>query len=151
MQKQMVWLSPCEVLPLSFSELRDFGAVGYPGSMSRPAYPIPDRSNFHPNAHRTDALPEGDVGSSDAALADGRPYRVESWYTEGMTLVTCFLSNRDLENASAEQLLEYIQPILERCAVPADKRRLASEDVHVINDASDQPMFSLTFLIGSSD
>lgn len=115
--------------------------------MSR--YPAPDRSSFQPNTHREDPdLPEGDLGAYTGELADGRPYRVESWYTEGLTLITCFFCVDDLESASPEQLVEYIRPVLEETRVPDANRKLSANDVHTIVDASNHRLFSLTFVVG---
>ena len=112
-------------------------------------YPAPDRSNFKPDTHRDDPdLPEGDLGAHTGALGDGRPYRVESWYREGHTFITCFFSVDDLDAASPDHLLEYVRPILKESRVPEERRRLAARDVRTIVDASGHRMFSLTFVVG---
>lgn len=117
--------------------------------MSR--YPTPDRSSFQPDAHREDPeLPEGDLGAYTGERADGRPYRVESWYTEGLTLITCFFCVDDLEGASPEKLVEYVRPVLEETKVPDANRKLSANDVHTIVDASGHRLFSLTFVVGES-
>jgi len=113
-----------------------------------PRYPVPDRSNFTPNEFlEDDSLPEGDINATSGTLPDGRPYVLEGWFTEGMTLVTYFFSVRDLEEASPDQLLALLLPELEAAAVPEEFRRL-DEDVRKILDASGNEIYSLTFVVG---
>jgi hypothetical protein len=114
-----------------------------------PRYPVPDRSNFTPNEFLDDdSLPEGDINATSGTLPDGRPYVLEGWFTEGMTLVTYFFSVRDLEEASPEQLLALLLPELEGAAVPEKFRRLDEEGVNKILDASGNEVYSLTFVVG---
>ncbi len=110
--------------------------------MTRASYPDPDRSNV-----QTD----GDLGARTGEFADGRPYRVEAWFTEGITLITCFFSVEDLESASPDDLLAYVQPLLDTHAVPAERQRLSASDVRTINDANGHRMYSLSFVIGTPD
>ncbi len=120
--------------------------------MSRPPYPAPDRSNFRPNELvRDPVIPEGDIGARVGELADGRPFRVEAWYSEGATFITCFFSTVDLETAPPELLLEYIRPVLEQSRVPRDQQKLGSDGVRMIDDASGHRMFTLTFVVGLPD
>jgi hypothetical protein len=114
-----------------------------------PQYPVPDRSDFTPNQFlNDDSLPEGDINATSGTLPDGRPYVLEGWFTEGMTLVTYFFSVRDLEEASPEQLLALLHPELEAAAVPEKFRRLDEEGVNKILDASGNEVYSLTFVVG---
>jgi len=114
-----------------------------------PGYPVPDRSAFNPNQLRDDdSLPEGDINATSGTLPDGRPYVLEGWFSEGMTLVTYFFSVRDLEEASPEQLLALLQLELETAAVPEEFRRLVPKEVLRIVDASGNEMYSLTFVVG---
>ena len=114
-----------------------------------PRHPVPDRSNFTPNQFLDDdSLPEGDINATSGTLPDGRPYVLEGWFTEGMTLVTYFFSVRDLEEASPEQLLALLRPELEAAAVPEEFRRLTPKEMHRILDASGNEVYSLTFVVG---
>jgi hypothetical protein len=110
--------------------------------MKRRSYPAPDRSN---------AQTSGDLGARTGELADGRPYRVEGWRTEGITLITCFFSVDDLENASPDELLEYVGPVLEASLVPDRFRRLDTSDVRTIEDARGHRMYSLSFVVGEPE
>jgi hypothetical protein len=112
-------------------------------------YPVPDRSDFTPDQFRDDdTLSEGDIGAATGTLSDGRPYVCESWFTEGMTLVTFFFSIRDLEESSSEDLLSLLRPELEAAAVPEEFRRVDPKEVHKIVDSSGNEMYSLTFVVG---
>jgi hypothetical protein len=112
-------------------------------------YPAPDRSNFTPNKHVDDeALPEGDLGACAGVLQDGRPYLQESWFQEGISLITLFFSVLDLESAPAADLLRLVAPVLAEARVPDEMRRLGDADIRRINDAKENSMFSLTFVVG---
>jgi hypothetical protein len=125
------------------------GTSREPGDLAMPQYPVPDRSDFTPDQFlNDDSLPEGDINATSGTLPDGRPYVLEGWFTEGMTLVTYFFSVRDLEEASPEQLLALLHPELEAAAVPEGFRRLNEEGVNKILDASGNEVYSLTFVVG---
>ncbi len=112
-------------------------------------YPSPDRSNFAPNSRRDDPLlPEGDLGSSADRLSDGRPFVMEHWFSEGYTFITLFFSTLELEDAKPDQLLALVAPLLVDAKVPEERRSLTESGVRVIRDAADQPMYSLTFVVG---
>jgi hypothetical protein len=114
-----------------------------------PRYPVPDRSDFTPNQFLDDdSLPEGDINATSGTLPDGRPYVLEGWFTEGMTLVTYFFSVLDLEEASPDQLLALLRSELEAAAVPEEFRRLTHNDMRKILDASGNEVYSLTFVVG---
>lgn len=118
--------------------------------MSR--YPVPNRSDFTPNQSRDDdQRPEGDINAVTGTLSDGRSYLCESWFTEGMALVTYFFSVRDLEESSSEDLLSLLQPELRAAAVPEEFKRLNPSELRKIMDASGNEMYSLTFVVGMPD
>src|SRR5688572_4494309 len=115
-------------------------------------YPAPDRSNFQKNEYRDDPyLPEGDLGYRVGELPDGRPFRAEVWFTEGMTLVTFFFSVIDLETASPEELMALLVAELNADRIPTDLRTLKPDGVHTITDAAGQVMYSITFAAGLPD
>lgn len=114
---------------------------------SRSRYPEPDRSNFPPNQLQDDEImPEGDLGAREGLLPDGRPYRAEVWYSEGYTYITLFFSALELEDAPPAKLLDLTLGVLEEARVPQDRRRLNDWDVHKVEDASGNIMYSLTFV-----
>lgn len=113
------------------------------------SYPIPDRSDFAPNLWNHDPiLPEGDLGAIGGVFPDGRPYRIEFWYTEGATLMTVFFSTLGLEQDSGAELLERVQPLLEAADTDASRRSLDQSCVLRLLDAAGNEMFSLTFVVG---
>ena len=116
------------------------------------SYPVPDRSDFKTNQYTKDpVMREGDLGASVDRLPDGRPYRVESWWWEGYTLITLFFSELDLEDASPEKLLELVMPALVESRVPKEHRKLSRKEANVITDASGNRMYSLSFCVLEPD
>lgn len=110
-----------------------------------PAFPVPDRSNFVPNQYLHEA--EVDLGTSRGTLPDGREYLLEAWAQSGTKLVTVFCSTVGLDATDPAALLELVRPALEEVHVPAEYLRLSGRDVHVIRDARQQAVFSLTFVV----
>ena len=101
------------------------------------SFPAPDRSDFTPNAHRdAPILPEGDLGASVGVFRDGRPYRIESWFTEGITLMTIFFSTRGIEQASPAEVLERVRPLLEASDTDESWRRLGESGVKRMLDSA---------------
>lgn len=114
----------------------------------RPHYPKPDRSRFDPSAGRDPDISEGERGAFEGVLADGRPFRAEGWYMDGLTLLTYFFSVVDIENSTPDQLMEILAPGLEEARVPLQRRRIAADAVRTINDDSGNAMYSITFVVG---
>lgn len=113
-----------------------------------PRYPTPDRSDFTPNQYVHDqTLPEGDLGARALVLTDGRPARVESWFSHGATYITLFFSTLDLEDAPPDRLSALVAPVLEEENVLPRWRELSAAGVKTIVDASGNPIFSLTFVV----
>jgi hypothetical protein len=65
-------------------------------------YPKPDRSDYKPTRTKTAEDHSLDIGWDEGFLTDGRPYRVECWAEEGVTMLTYFFSTRGLETYSNE-------------------------------------------------
>jgi len=61
---------------------------------SNAVYPKPDRSDYRPTRTRSAEEPSIDIGWGEGFLRDGRPYRVECWAEEGVTMLTYFFSTR---------------------------------------------------------
>ena len=95
----------------------------------------------------TRSYPEGDLGAREDTFLNGRPYRVESWYTGGLSLITIFFSTLDIESASPAALLEMVTPVLAGERVPEQYRVLEPSSVHTISDASGNKMYSLSFVV----
>lgn len=76
--------------------------------MEKIKYPIPDRSDYHPHFHK-DENGDIDIGWNVSVTSDGRPYKIEMWADEGMSIVTIFMSAIDIEDYTEEQLIEYLE------------------------------------------
>ena len=101
-------------------------------------YPIPDRSN----------LVADETEGAHGLLAGHRPYRMETWIQGDNTFLTIFFSNLDIEDASAQALLQLVEPALkEPLLVRPEWRHLDEADVHRIRDAAGNHMYSLTFVV----
>jgi len=117
-----------------------------------PKYPAPDRSNFERNQFvDDDQMPERDLGSRTGALSNGRPFHLEAWATEGMTLVTVFFSVIGIKSATPDELLQLVLPVLDQEGVPEEKRKIAPKEVLRIKDAKGNEMYSLTFVVGEPE
>lgn len=89
-------------------------------------------------------IPEGDLGASDDALADGRPVRVER-RSAGSAQVTLFFSAIDLEHATHETLTELVTPVLLRLAIPVDAALDAKPGLTLQQDAAKHWIYVMTF------
>jgi hypothetical protein len=124
---------------------------GAPTFVRDTRYPAPDRSNLVPNEHLNDpSLREGDLGTREEVLSDGRPIHLELWWQSGASLITAFFSVLGLEEAPVERLLELVMPVLIAEGVSPRERRLSREGVKEIVDASGNRLFTLTFVVGLS-
>lgn len=65
-----------------------------------PLYPAPNRANHKPNLDLTPEKDYVDVGWSGGRLSDGRPFRVEYWYWEEVSILTYFMSTKGIEDAT---------------------------------------------------
>jgi hypothetical protein len=68
----------------------------------------PDRSNITPRSSKTEDDDAIDLGWAEGVFTDDRPYRCESWATDGISLVTVFFSSLQLENATNESLSQLL-------------------------------------------
>ncbi len=71
-------------------------------------YPKPDRSQMRPNFAQTLENMVLDIAWGEGAFSDGRPFRVEFWRQEQVTLLTYFFSTRGLENISTSDAAELL-------------------------------------------
>ena len=110
-------------------------------------YPIPDRSNFTPNFSKTPENDVLDIGWAEGFLSDGRPYRLECWAQDQVTMVTIFVSRMGLEDLGTEA----VQELLERedLAHFRSSRRYAS--TRSFRDGSGQDLLSINVVIGDDE
>ena len=110
-------------------------------------YPKPDRSTFQPNFIKTrdnDAL---DIGWAEGTLSDGRPYRMEYWCQDGLSIVTFFLSTIDLDLDDPSSMRTFLEGeglvrFLTPDCTPAGGRWA---------DSAGSEMWSLNVVIGDED
>jgi hypothetical protein len=102
-QTKMSWrtyLPPLERRALTKPEIASDGSIV--------SYPTPDRSDQTPNFTKTEENDALDLAWNIGHLSDGRPYRVECWCQDQVTMWTFFFSTWGLElgKREAAELLE---------------------------------------------
>jgi hypothetical protein len=109
-------------------------------------YPIPDRSNYKPHFHKNE---DGDIdiGCSTGITSDGRPYKSEMWAEDCMSFVTIFMSAKNIEHYSEEQLIQYLESE-NMIRFYTDDKGLGAEKYI---DPSGNLLWSMTVTIGVDD
>jgi hypothetical protein len=110
-------------------------------------YPKPDRSGYAPNFRKTDENPSLDIGWSEGVLGDGRPYRVECWAEDGITMLTFFLSAQGLETWGAAELAA----LLAREGLVAFKQPAREVGLMRFIDSAGNDLWSINVTVGSGD
>ena len=110
-------------------------------------YPKPDRSVYKPTRTRSAEDPGFDIGCDEGFLRDGRPYRVECWAEEGVTMLTYFFSTRGLETYANEQFASLLEA--EGLVHFLDERRRVS--AMPVTDAAGNDMWSVNVVVGAED
>ena len=107
-------------------------------------YPKPDRSNYQPSTE-----PDGDVELDhyEGVLADGRPFRAEIWWWDGIAGVTYLFSSRDLETATPEVIYALLERSDETRKFPQDLLRYAG-GLLPSKDARGEPIWNFSFNLG---
>lgn len=72
-----------------------------------PLYPAPDRSD-QVRHFRKDEDGVIDIGWSDGAMSDGRPYIAEMWAQDQVSMLTLFFSSKGIEDSNGEQIRNLI-------------------------------------------
>ncbi|NOX85025.1 MAG: hypothetical protein GXO86_03515 [Chlorobi bacterium] len=114
--------------------------------MTKEKYPKPDRSDYTPNFVKDD-YEQVDIGWNEGVLFDGRPYRVEGWFMDHITMVTYFFSTKGMENYTDDMFAELltkeglIEILSEENPIEAD----------IITDAAGNEMWSVNVAIGTDD
>ena len=110
-------------------------------------YPPPDRSDFTPNRQKSDENDAIDIGWAEGTFSDGRPFRVECWAADQITSLTVFTSTLDLEDASDDDLRDFL--VEEGLLVfVADYRHVSGAK---FLDPSNNEMWSINVVIGTED
>lgn len=114
--------------------------------MSEIKYSIPDRSDYNPHLLK-DENGYLDIGWFSGMTSDGRPYISEMWADEGMSIVTIFISAKDIENYTEEQLIKYLESeVIIRYYT--DEKSLGADKWA---DPSENLLWSLNITIGVDD
>jgi hypothetical protein len=111
-------------------------------------YPVPDRSNHKPVL---DDHPTGDyidIGWSGGVLSDGRPFRVEYWCWEDVSVLTYFMSTSGIEDVTDNYFRELL--VDEGLLTFAASGRPALK-AKKIRDASGNEMWSVNVAVGNQD
>ncbi len=89
-----------------------------------------------------------DIGWCEGLMSDGRPFRVEMWAQDGMSLITIFFSCTGLENESSATL----EARLIREGLFSYRADAGSHFQAVpITDDAGQPMWSANVVVGNED
>ncbi|OPY75558.1 MAG: hypothetical protein A4E63_00295 [Syntrophorhabdus sp. PtaU1.Bin050] len=109
-------------------------------------YPRPNRANHKPNLDLSPDKEYQDIGWSGGKLSDGRPFRVEYWCWEGVSVLTYFMSTKGIENATDNYFRELLvdEGLLTFAKQPTLKAKK-------IKDASGNEMWSINVAVGDYD
>jgi hypothetical protein len=114
----------------------------------RAKYPKPDRSDYK----GTGDPDEVELYQYEGLLADGRPFRAEVWWWDGLEGVTYIFSRRDLENAKQKEILALFAASGEPKIVPPEHQdyERSSGGLQARPDTRGEPMWFYSFHLGSS-
>jgi len=110
-------------------------------------YPAPNRANHKPNLSLSRDKDYVDVGWSSGILSDGRPFRVEYWYWDELSILTYFMSTTGIENATDGYFRELLVDEGLLTFVSKDPALKAKK----IRDASGNEMWSINVAVGDQD
>ncbi len=111
-------------------------------------FPKPDRSTYIPNREKTPENDQLDIGWAEGIMSDGRPFRIELWAQDQITMATVFLSTQGLETSSSTALAELLER--ERVVSWRPGARRSAEAVR-ITDSAGNAMWSVNVVIGVDD
>lgn len=111
------------------------------------AYPVPNRTNHKPNLSLSPDRDYLDVGFSTGVLSDGRPFRVEYWYWEEVSILTYFMSTADIENVTES----YFKELLVDEGLLTFERKEPVVKAKKVRDASGNEMWSINVAVGDQD
>ena len=116
--------------------------------MTKRPFPKPDRSDFAPNFEKTAENDVLDLGWAEGQLSDGRPFRVESWCQDQMTMLTYFMSTKGLKHADDEFFRGLLVSEGLICFTESGQRHVSASK---IKDASGNKMWSVNVVIGDEE
>jgi len=110
-------------------------------------FPRPDRSNYTPVFKKTVDSPSVDIGWNEGLFADGRPYRVECWAEEQITMLTFFFSSLGMEQYSDRMMADF----LSREGLIEKVLDLKNMSVQPVVDPSGNDLWSVNLVVGNED
>lgn len=110
-------------------------------------YPKPDRSDQIPNLEKGEGIDVIDIGWNEGFLSDGRPYRVECWAQDQITMLTFFLTTNGIENYSDSMLKQ----LLIKEGLIKEFLTNAVVSAMPFTDASNNEMWSINIVVGNEE
>ena len=110
-------------------------------------YPKPDRSDQTPNFVKFEENEALDIGWNEGVLGDGRPYHVECWAEDQITMLTFFFSTAGIEKYSEKMLKDLL---VEEKLVQFIKNDAPLSTMR-ITDAGGKELWSVNVVIGTED
>lgn len=110
-------------------------------------YSTPDRSSHRPNLAKTPENEVLDLAWNVGQLSDGRPYRVEAWAQDQITLWTFFMSTEGIEQMTKPEFAELL--VREGLVAFTSSKRYVQAEKFI--DESGNEMWSVNVVVGDSD
>jgi hypothetical protein len=110
-------------------------------------YPAPDRSSHLPNLAKTPENEVLDLAWNVGQLSDGRPYRVEAWAQDQITLWTFFMSTKGIEHLTKPEFTELL--VREGLIAFTSSKRYVQAEKFV--DESGNEMWSVNVVVGDTE
>ncbi|MGA3174562.1 MAG: hypothetical protein ABSE25_09095 [Syntrophorhabdales bacterium] len=112
-----------------------------------PYYPVPNRANHRLNLEAGPDKEYEDIGWNRGVLSDGRPFRVEYWCCNGLSVLTFFMSTKGIEKATDRYFRELLVDEGILTFLTADSALRAKK----ITDASGNEMWSVNVAVGDQE
>jgi hypothetical protein len=110
-------------------------------------YPTPDRASHRPNLAKTPENEVLDLAWNVGHLSDGRPYRVEAWAQDQITLWTFFMSTKGIEHLTRAEFAELL--VREGLVAFTSSKRYVQAEKFM--DESGKEMWSGNVVVGDTD
>jgi hypothetical protein len=110
-------------------------------------YPIPVRSDYQPSSTQPHDDSVVEIGWSEGAFGEGRPFRAEAWAEDGITMLTFFFSTDDLKDSTSDQLAELL--VQEGLLRFRSAKRFVGD--RPLLDASGNEMWSVNIVVGDEN
>ena len=109
-------------------------------------YPLIDRSHCHVDRTKNDSGVL-DIGWAEGMLTGGRPYRMELWAQDQVTVLTVFFSADGIEEANGTILLKF----LEASGLISFSNRIAPTGMAMILDRAGNRFWSVNIVVGDEE